>query len=137
MMTIALQPSSLQQKAVDAACLWNFFSKGRVLDSMLEDYQSYRGNKRAHEVRGQLNAAKRRRAALFVARRNEISTDVNSGMRQQISILENEIDKLESELSMVASRHKEARRASTVTLKDVRSSIPEGATLPIASIDMC
>jgi CHAT domain-containing protein len=139
--SLALRHPEKAPHAVQAACLMHLRSKGRVLDSVLEDRQSLAGNPEAEKVFTSLRETKRRLANLQFQPLDKLTENDLAKVRQEMGALGEEKDALEQKLARMAGRYREGRRAAKVTVEEVRQALRSGEALvdftvfsPIATV---
>jgi CHAT domain-containing protein/Tfp pilus assembly protein PilF len=139
--SLALRHTQTTTQAVQAACLMHLRSKGRVLDSVLEDRQSLAGNPEAEKVFTSLRETKRRLANLQFQPLDKLTENDLAKVRQEMGALGEEKDALEQKLARMAGRYREGRRAAKVTVEEVRQALRSGEALvdftvfsPIATV---
>ncbi len=127
--SLALRHTQTTTQAVQAACLMHLRSKGRVLDSVLEDRQSLSGDPEAEKVFTSLRETKRRLANLQFQPLDKLTEKDLAKARQEMSMLGEEKDALEQKLARMAGRYREGRRAAKVTVEEVRKALRPGEAL--------
>lgn len=128
-MTLA---SGSQEGLVDAvvpAARWLVRNKGIVMDSMLEDRRRLRRDPKAQDIYSRLKTVKATISGMLFESSTKLSRPELEHRRERLTELRKEVEELEMKLGRLAGRYREGRRASRVTLEQLREITGDGRVL--------
>lgn len=127
--SVAMKCPKQRQQAISLGCLWTLRSKGLVLDSLIEDRLNLASKPDAVPVVEALREIKKSSAALQYKDVQHYSQEALAEYRALVESLNARQTELEQQLAQLAGNYLSGRRATLVTINDVRSALATNEVL--------